>query len=307
MKDAEGALVGERYRLDQPIGRGRAGIVWLASDTKLHRTVATKRLYLPSGCTEDGRDEALRQARAAMRVVHANAIAVLDAFREGPDVWLVMEYLPSRNMADFLAEHGPLSPEQASFLGIQLGSALAVAHAIGMPHRVVEPGNVLLADDGGVKLTDIGISGGRPDPAYQAPEVVKGEPATTAADAYSLGATLFAAVEGVPPFGEDGADLQAVPQRSGPLTGAVLKLLRVDPDLRPTMSDTVESLRAITKGQQNGFVPPTAPAMPTVPIMPHTPRVAPQLSTAPTRTRTRLLPWLVGLLVVLAVLAAVLL
>ncbi|MBK1789364.1 serine/threonine-protein kinase [Prauserella cavernicola] len=298
MNDTEGALVGERYRLDQPIGRGRAGIVWLAFDSMLHRTVAAKRLYidpdLPAERAEEARQSALHEGRQATRVLHANAIAVFDAFRDGDDVWLVMEYVPSRNMAEFLTEYGQLTPEQAAFLGIQLGSALAVAHALGMPHRLVEPGNVLLADDGGVKITDIGISGGPPDPAYRAPEVAKGEPALAAADTYSLGATLFAAVEGVPPFGPDGVSEHAVPNRTGALTGALLKMLRDDPDLRPTMADAVTALKAVTRGQHNGFVPPTAPAMPTVPVMPRTPRVTPPPAPAPEPQRRpgpRVRPW----------------
>ncbi|SFB32189.1 Serine/threonine protein kinase [Amycolatopsis marina] len=267
----EGTHVGGRYRLDQPIGRGHAGIVWLAYDTRLHRTVAAKRLYiapdLDPAQAEQRRAVALQEGRDAIRVVHPNAISVLDALREGDDVWLVMEYVPSRNMADFLAEHGRLTPEQAAFLGGQLGSALAVAHSVGVPHRVLEPGNVLLADDGGVKITDIGISGSPPDPAYRAPEVARGEPATAASDAFSLGATLFAAVEGAPPFGSEGTGDQAAPTHAGPLTGALLKLLRSDPAKRPTMPDTVTALGAITQGRQQAFVPPTAPAMPTVRAM----------------------------------------
>jgi serine/threonine protein kinase len=265
---ADGTHVGGRYRLDQPIGRGRAGIVWLATDTRLHRTVAVKRLFVQPGLdparAEQARSVALQEGRDAIRVAHPNAIAVLDALRDGDDVWLVMEYVPSRNMADFLAEHGRLTPEQAAFLGIQLGSALAAAHSVGVAHRVLEPGNVLLADDGGVKITDIGISGGNPDPAYRAPEVARGEPATAASDAFSLGATLFTAVEGVPPFGSDGTSSQVAPQRAGALTGALLKLLRSDPAKRPTMADTVTALGAITQGRRQAFVPPTAPAMPTM-------------------------------------------
>ncbi|PRX44033.1 serine/threonine protein kinase [Prauserella shujinwangii] len=313
MKDAEGAVVGGRYRLDMPIGRGHAGIVWMALDTLLHRTVAIKRLYLRPGLdpasAERAREAALGEGRAAMRVTHPNAITVYDVFRDGQDVWLVMEYVPSRNMTDFLAEHGTLTPEQAAFLGLQLGSALSVAHALGVPHRVIEPGNVLLADDGGVKITDIGISGAAPDPAYQAPEVLRGEPATPAADAYSLGATLFAAVEGMPPRGDDGRGDLAVPRHSGALTAAVEKLLRDEPDLRPTMNDTVSALRAITKGRRNGFVPPTAPALPTVPLLPRPPGiVAPQLAPTPTRTRPRVPPWLVvAVLVVAATVAGIVL
>ncbi|GAB3503036.1 hypothetical protein GCM10027521_57530 [Amycolatopsis cihanbeyliensis] len=328
----EGTLVSGRYRLDQPIGRGRAGIVWLAFDTRLHRTVAAKRLFvrpdLDPTATEQARQVVLQEGKDAIRVVHACAITVHDALREGDDVWLIMEYVPSRNMADFLAEHGTLAPEQAAALGIQLGSALAAAHAVGVPHRVLEPSNVLLADDGGVKITDIGISDAAPDPAYRAPEVARGEPATAAADAFSLGATLFAAVEGTPPFGADGKGEQAAPHRTGPLTGALLKLLRTEPDLRPTMNDTVKALGAITQGQQTAFVPPTAPPMPTVPVMraprqaqpaarppaaapapqPPPPPVRPgQPAPAPTRTRPNSRNWIIAAIaIVLAVAIGVL-
>lgn len=312
MKGTEGTLVGGRYRLDQPIGRGRAGIVWLAFDTMLYRTIAAKKLYLPLDREpEHARQLALDEGQRSMKVTHPSAVAVYDAFREDDDVWLIMEYVPSRNMADFLSEHGELTPGQAAYLGVALGSALMAAHAAGVPHVALEPGNVLLADDGGVKITDIGFTLPPPDPAYRAPEVAKGEPATTAADAYSLGATLFAAVEGAPPFGSDGEGDPMVPQRTGPLTGALLKLLRTDPELRPTLPDSISALRAISKGQQNGFVPPTAPAMPTVPLLPRPPRVpaqqGPTTAASAQARRTSSIPrswtWSLAVLVVAAALA----
>ncbi|WP_153035914.1 serine/threonine-protein kinase [Amycolatopsis sp. YIM 10] len=264
---SQGALIGGRYRLDQPIGRGRAGIVWMAYDTRLHRNVAAKRLYLPPGLdpqqAERARAVAVQQGHDATRISHACAITVHDVVRDGADVWLAMEYVPSRNMVDFLSEYGRLTAEQAAFLGVQLGSALIAAHAAGIPHRGLQPSNVLLADDGGVKLTDIGISGWL-DPAYLSPEVRRGETPTTASDAYSLGATLFAAVEGVPPMGPDGAGPQVQPNHTGVLSGALSKMLRADPVTRPTVSDIITSLKAITDGRQTAFIPPTATALPEV-------------------------------------------
>lgn len=266
----EGAVVGGRYRLDQPIGRGRAGIVWLAYDTLLHRTVAAKRMYVQPG-VDPARAEALielalHEGRAATRVLHNSAITVYDVLREGNDPWLFMEYVPSRNMEDFLAEHGTLTPEQAAFLGIQLASALAAAHRAGIMHRGLEPGNVLLADDGGVKVTDIGITGPGQHPAFRAPEILRGAPPDAAADAFSLGATLYQAVEGVPPYGESGGGPLRQPQRAGQLTGALMKLLREDPMSRPTLHDSITAFEAITQGRQTAFIPPTAPALPTVPV-----------------------------------------
>lgn len=267
----DGAVIGGRYRLDQPIGHGRAGIVWLGYDTRLHRTVAAKRLYLQPGLdpvrAEYLRNTALEEGRAATRVLHSSAITVYEALREGPDVWLFMEYVPSRSMAAFLTEHGALTPDQAAMLGIQLASALSAAHRAGILHRGLEPGNVLLADDGGVKVTDIGITGPGPNPAFRAPEILHGAPPDHAADAFALGATLYQAVEGVPPYGENGTDPLRQPRRAGPLTGALLKLLREDPMARPTLADSVTAFQAITQGRQTAFIPPTAPVLPTVPAV----------------------------------------
>jgi serine/threonine protein kinase len=186
-----------------------------------------------------------------------------------------MEYIPSRSMATFLAEHGRLTPDQAASLGIQLGHALTAIHAAGFVHRTLEPGTVLLADDGGVKLTDIGISGGGPHAAYVAPEVARGLPPTPAADVFSLGATLYTAVEGVPPFGEDGQSSERPAQNAGVLTAALGKMLRTDPATRPTMADTVRSLSAITEGRETAFIPPTAPGLPPPPVPPFNPGLAP--------------------------------
>ncbi|MEQ0562929.1 serine/threonine-protein kinase [Amycolatopsis sp. NEAU-NG30] len=268
---SEGTIVGGRFRLDQPIGRGRAGIVWLAFDTRLFRTVAMKRMYLPVGGgerAEQARAAAMQEGKDAARIEHPCAIKVFDVLPDGQDVWLVMEYIPSRSMATFLSEHGRLTPDQAALLGIQLGNALAAMHAAGFVHRTLEPGTVLLADDGGVKLTDIGISGGGPNPAYVAPEVARGLPPTPAADVFSLGATLYTAVEGVPPFGDDGQSSERPPHNAGVLTEALRKMLRQDPVTRPTMADTVRSMKAITEGRETAFIPPTAPAIPTMPAGP---------------------------------------
>jgi serine/threonine protein kinase len=293
--------------LDQPIGRGRAGIVWLAYDTLLHRTVAAKRLYVQPGLdparAEQAVTTAMQEGRAATRVLHSCAITVYDVVRDGPDAWLVMEYVPSRNMADFLTEHGTLTAEQAAFLGIQLASALNAAHRAGILHRGLEPGNVLLADDGGVKVTDVGITGPGPNVAFRAPEVARGGPADPASDAFSLGATLYQAVEGVPPYGEQGGGPLRQPQRAGQLGAALMKLLREDPLSRPTLSDSITAFQAITQGRQTAFIPPTAPAMPTVPVARPMPQQQPVATRAPaitlTPSRVRAL-----IITVLAVLAA---
>ena len=275
---AEGTLVGGRYRLDRPIGHGHAGIVWQALDTGLHRTVAVKRMYIPRepdpARAREAGARALREAREACRVSHNCAIGVYDALPDGDDVWLIMEYVPSRSMDEFLHEYGTLSPEHTATLGAQLGSALTVAHSLGIAHGSLEPANVLLADDGGVKITDIGFSAPGPSPAYRAPELARGGAPGPASDAFSLGCTLYAAVEGVPPFGAEGTADQASPHHAGVLTGALLKLLRAEPDMRPTMRDTVTALEAIGGGNDVATVPPTAPPGTPTPQRPHVPHTA---------------------------------
>ncbi|HEY0638592.1 MAG TPA: serine/threonine-protein kinase, partial [Pseudonocardiaceae bacterium] len=266
------ALVGGRYRLVERIGAGGMGVVWRAVDELLGRTVAVKELVLAPGqdeaATEDARQRVLREGRLAARLHHPNAIAVFDVALHGGSPWLVMEYLPSRTLAAELATHGPLAPQRAAAIGHQLADALTAAHAAGIVHRDVKPGNVLLADEPEqlAKLTDFGISRAADDvtitrtgvltgtPAYLAPEVARGGPPEAPSDVFSLGATLYAAVEGQPPFGTGDnalALLHAVaagrvrpPQRAGALTETLLTLLRDDPAQRPSMAQARDALAA---------------------------------------------------------------
>ncbi|OZM74950.1 serine/threonine protein kinase [Amycolatopsis antarctica] len=289
---AENALVGGRYRLDQPIGRGRAGIIWQAYDTRLHRTVAAKRLYVPSSPdpvrTESAITAALQQAHDSSRLTHASAITPREVLRDGSHAWAIMEYVPSRRMTEFLAEHGRLTPEQAASLGAQVAAALAAAHSVGLVHRAVEPGNVLLADDGGVKVTDVGIVGAGPDRAYAAPET-RGGPATAASDVFSLGATLYTAVEGEPPFGTDGGGEARASTQPGALSDLFTQLLAVDPSVRPAMSDVATALTAISEGLPAPVLSPApraATAIPPKPVPMPMPMPAQQTAGMPTLAPT---------------------
>src|SRR5919197_6775259 len=213
----EGRVVAGRYRLISRIGMGAMGVVWRAYDERLNRTVAVKKLLLSPGLPEDEAVEAvarcLREGRIAARLHHANAISVFDVVDEDGAPCLIMEYLPSKSLAMALSEHGPLDPYEVARIGALSASALVAAHAAGIVHRDIKPGNILLGDDGSVKITDFGISRATDDvtvtktgmiagtPAYLAPEVAIGRDPTPASDIFSLGSTLYAAVEGEPPFG----------------------------------------------------------------------------------------------------------
>jgi eukaryotic-like serine/threonine-protein kinase len=271
----EDRLVAGRYRLGTRLGSGAMGIVWQAHDERLHRTVAVKQLLLAPGLSAEQSEEArlrsMREGRIAARLSHVNAITVFDVAEHGGEPWLIMEYLPSQSLAAAIQERGPLPPVEVARIGVQVATALVAAHAAGIVHRDVKPANVLLGDDGIVKITDFGISRATGDvtvtatgmlagtPAYLAPEVAKGQKPTPASDVYSLGSTLYASVEGHSPFGQGDntlAVLYAVaagkidpPQRAGPLTPLLMRLLRVDPAQRPTMTEAKEALAAIAAGR----------------------------------------------------------
>jgi eukaryotic-like serine/threonine-protein kinase len=265
-----GDLVGGRYRLAEQVGTGAMGIVWRARDERLGRTVALKQLTLPAGGAEDisaATERIMREGRIAARLHHPNAISVFDVADHDGRPWLVMEYLPARSLAAVLAERGPLPPREVAAIGRQLADALAVAHAAGIVHRDIKPGNVLLAADGVAKLTDFGISRAVDDvtvtrtgmlsgtPAYLAPEVARGAEPSPASDVFALGSTLYAAVEGQPPFGLSDNALAVLhqvaggrvvpPRRAGRLTTPLMQLLRTDPTERPTMAQACDALAAL--------------------------------------------------------------
>jgi eukaryotic-like serine/threonine-protein kinase len=259
--------VGQRYSLLERIGAGAMGVVWRAHDQLLHREVAVKQLKLPEldqAAAEMARNRAMREARIAARLQHPNAIAVYDVVVEGNLPWLVMEYLPSRSLAELLAERGAMAPAEAARIGGKIASALAAAHAAGIVHRDVKPANVLIGHDGTVKLTDFGISRAVGDatlteagsisgtPAYLAPEIARGEAPDARSDVFSLGATLYAMTELRSPYGPTDNNLGVIyraatgkidpPSRSGSLTGPLKRLLSNEPAKRPTAAETVDLL-----------------------------------------------------------------
>lgn len=263
MDNPEGRLVAGRYRLLSPLGSGGMGTVWRARDELLGRGVAVKEVAFPHGLSAQDRDvlreRTRREARAAARLDHPSAVTVFDVVEEGGSPFLVMELVEARPLSQVVRSDGPLTPAATARVGLALLGALELAHRQGIVHRDVKPGNVLLgpgpSDTGRVVLTDFGIASSVGDssitstglllgsPSYIAPERARGLPPEPASDLWSLGATLFTAVEGRPPY--DGGDplttVTAVVtgehapfERAGPLRPVLEGLLEREPSRRLT-------------------------------------------------------------------------
>jgi eukaryotic-like serine/threonine-protein kinase len=267
----EDELIAGRYRLAGRLGRGGMGEVWQAYDERLHRKVAVKQLILPAELDGEQSAQAMRQAvregRIAARLQHKNVVTLFDVIEEDGQAYLILEYLPSSSLSQVLAERGTLPPDEAARIGAQVAEALDAAHAAGIVHRDVKPGNVLIGDEGTAKITDFGISRAIEDastmttgmvvgtPAYLSPEVAKGEQATFSSDVFSLGATLYTAIEGMPPVGQSDNAMALLfraasgeidaPTHAGAMTDVLERMLSADPDHRPTMSQVSETLAGL--------------------------------------------------------------
>ena len=203
--------IGGRYVLGAQIGRGGMGAVWLARDEVLGRDVAVKRIGDFPGGDTPGLVRAQREAKLAARLNHPHVVAVFDFVTEGDEQWLVMEHVEGTDLAALVDEYGALPPEDAANVLRQVAEALAAAHTAAIVHRDVKPSNILITRDGTAKLADFGIARARDStltasgmvtgsPAYLAPEVAAGQPATEASDVWSLGASLYQALTGRPPY-----------------------------------------------------------------------------------------------------------
>lgn len=277
------------------------GRVWKARDEVLHRDVAIKELVPPPSLTDDERREmrerSLREARAIARLNHINVVRIFDVLRTDGDPWIVMEYVPSKSLQDTLAEDGPVPPARAVEIGLGVLGALKAAHKAGVMHRDIKPGNVLLGNDGRVVLTDFGLATipGDPNvtrtgmvlgsPAYIAPERARDGTAGPEADLWSLGATLYAAVEGKSPYARPSAiaTLAALateplppPKNAGPLKPVLNGLLRKDPNDRIT-AEVAERLLRRAGGKRSRAIPlldgvrrpgPNGPREPRPPLVP---------------------------------------
>ncbi|MGW1553465.1 protein kinase domain-containing protein [Streptomyces sp. NPDC002346] len=269
----EDRLIAGRYRLLGPLGQGGMGTVWRARDDVLGREVAVKEVRAPSGLpTPDvqrlyARLE--REAWAAARVSHRNVVTVYDVATEDSRPWIVMELIRGLALSDVLDAEGPMSPQRAAHIGAEVLAALRSAHGSGVLHRDVKPGNVLLANDGRVVLTDFGIAMVEGtsaltmtgeligSPEFLAPERALGRTPGPESDLWSLGVLLYAATEGNSPFRQNTPlnTLRAVvdeelppPRRAGPLAPVVEALLRKDPAARLSAAEAEHRLRIVAAG-----------------------------------------------------------
>ncbi|MFF6875595.1 serine/threonine-protein kinase [Streptomyces sp. NPDC012474] len=290
--DARGRLVGGRYRLVERIGSGRTGTVWRALDELAQREVAVRQPRLPGTPEDESHRRAAhrlhREARAAARVDHPAAVTIHDVVVEaeqrgehpgpvGPDEldaaealdglpWIVMEMVSGESLRDRI-RRGPVDVPEAARIGLAVLGALRAAHSVGIVHRDVKPAHVLIGPHRRVVVTDFGLAhvqGEDPltasgeatagSPEFVAPERMSGRIAGPASDLWSLGALLYAAVEGSSPFlrATPEATLAAIraaeppePTRAGPLGPLIARLLVPDPEQRPDVEEVAKELEAV--------------------------------------------------------------
>lgn len=268
-RDATGFLLAGRYRIVHAINAGASGTIWAAVDETLGREVAVKEVSVSTCAALPDphalREQTLREARAASRVDHPGVVPVYDVVDHDGRAWIVMKLVRAPSLAELIARDGPLDPRRTARIGLRVLDALRAVHALGIIHRDVKPSNVLIDDDH-VVLTDFGIAAIAGEttltpanmvlgaPSYIAPECIGLQPATPAADLWALGATLYAAVEGRPPFRRASAvaALAATiicepdPMRlAGPLAPLLIELLHRDPRRRPTAAAVERRLRRL--------------------------------------------------------------
>ena len=290
-----GDVLAGRYRLVHRVATGGMGSVWEAWDELLQRRVAIKELLPQPGLSQEdaaiARSRVIREARITARLHHPHAVTLYDVIDHHGQPCLILQYVPSQTLSSLLAERGLPGVPFVTAVGAEVADALAAAHRVGIIHRDVKPSNVLITPTGAAMITDFGISHAAGDvsltstgmvsgtPAFLAPELARGGPSGFPADVFSLGATLYAALEGTPPFGTDlnaMAILHRVasgqiipPRRSGPLTTLLGEMLAAEPAARPAMS-TVARILADRQRQTSAAVQASQPA--TVAVPPRTVR-----------------------------------
>src|SRR5581483_5928536 len=326
--DASARLLAGRYRLKQVLGKGGMGTVWRAEDEMLGRPVAVKELRLAAAMDEDEARRlvvrTLREAKATARIRHAGAVTVFDVVEEDDRPWIVMELVESRSLAEVIKQDGTLSVRRAAEIGLEVLGVLGAAHRHGVLHRDVKPSNVLVGEDGRVVLTDFGIASVEGDPSitstgmlvgapsYISPERAQGHKPGPPADLWSLGVTLYAMIEGKPPYDKGSAlsTLTAVmteplvpPKNGGALVPVIEGLLRKDPAERLSEAEARRMLRQIVDAPEPAELAAEAAAAEAVTAPLPAPAAAAEPVSSPAAgggSRNRVLA-AVGVLVVLAV------
>jgi eukaryotic-like serine/threonine-protein kinase len=294
-----------RYRVEGELGHGGMASVYLAHDEELDRPVAVKLLAAHLAGEEGLRERFVREARMAARLSHPNIVQVFDAGEEDGRPFIVMECVRGETVADELRRHGKLSPARVVDLGLQVCGGLEHAHVSGLVHRDVKPQNILLREDGAVKIADFGIARAAEatkltqigsvlgTAAYLAPEQAAGEPVTAAADIYSLGVVLYQLLTGRPPYEFGSLAEIVVKQREEAITP-----IR---DLEPSVPERLEAVVMRCLARNPAYRPASAaelahelaaasPEPPTVPLPPETGVRATDVATVPLAAETRARP-----------------
>lgn len=265
---SDDALLAGRYRRVRELGRGAMGEVWLAEDLELDRHVAIKTMRVDARTDNPlALERVVREARVAARLRHRHTVAIYDLIREGDQPLVIMEYVEGESLAELLRRSGRLDIGAAARLIGQVADALDAAHRVGIVHRDIKPANILIDSAREARLADFGIARGTGDAvltdtgqamgtvAFMAPEVARDGIATSASDVWSLGATLYAAIEGRAPYQGD-ASSSAVqiltrlatepvppPANAGELAPLLLAMLASDPAARPMADSVARSLQ----------------------------------------------------------------
>jgi serine/threonine protein kinase len=277
-------VVAGRYRLSAVIGRGGMGVVWQARDELPSRDVAVKEMIWPPSLTDQEQRaacrRATREAQVAARLNHRNVVRVFDIVEQDGCPWIVMELLPYRSLLNVIEDEGPLAPAEAAKVGLEILAALRAAHSEGIVHRDVKPANILIGPGNRVVLTDFGIAWAAGlsaattagvllgSPSYIAPERARGGHSGAPGDLWGLGASLYTAVEGHPPFERANVlasitavvtDELAPATHAGPLWPVLSGLLRKNPDQRLDAAETERLLRGVSAALAY-VVTPAAPS-----------------------------------------------
>ncbi|MGN6613161.1 MAG: serine/threonine-protein kinase [Angustibacter sp.] len=332
----ESQRIAGRYEVLRAIGRGGMGVVWLCRDDVLGRQVAVKQIGGLPGEPEVETARAMREARAAAALNHPNAVAAYDVVDHEGRPYLVMEYVEGRTLGEIVTADGPLDSRRVADIGAQLAGALAAAHDRGIVHRDVKAGNVLVDGSGKPKISDFGIARSVGDdqltqtglvsgtPAYLSPELARGGDPDPKSDVWALGATLYVAAEGRPPYAprenslallSDISTTGPLPmsRASAPLAAVIESMMHRDPSARPDMRTAGRRLADVAAGAD---VPAPAPAVeeagPATRVLPaavtpppELPRTPPPVAERSEPSRRRLLVPVLAALLLLAVIGAV--